>query len=77
MPHQLHDGGIKAVDAFKAQRNPKDFHIQNNNELCIAFLDLAKAFDTVSHKYLVAGLERYGTDKNFRDIVIRGSLNCV
>ena len=42
---------------------------KNRNPLCVAFLDLAKAFDTVSHKHLVAGLERFETDPHFIRIV--------
>jgi hypothetical protein len=42
---------------------------RNHKELHVTFLDLAKAFDTVSHKHIVAGLERYGTPTQFIDIV--------
>ncbi|KAK3592171.1 hypothetical protein CHS0354_000078 [Potamilus streckersoni] len=37
--------------------------------LCVALLDLAKAFDTVSHKHLVAGLERHDVNPQWINIV--------
>jgi hypothetical protein len=43
---------------------------RNHNQLHVAFLDLAKAFDTVSHKHLVAGLQRFRCPNQFIDIVI-------
>ncbi|VDI58124.1 Hypothetical predicted protein [Mytilus galloprovincialis] len=39
-------------------------------ELCVVLLDLAKAFDTVSHDHLRAGLERFGVDDWFIEIVV-------
>lgn len=42
---------------------------KNSNPLCVAFLDLAKAFDTVSHLHLVAGLERFQADSHFIEVV--------
>jgi hypothetical protein len=42
---------------------------RNHNQLHVAFLDLAKAFDTVSHKHLVAGLRRFRCPNQFIDIV--------
>lgn len=42
---------------------------KHGKPLCVTFLDLAKAFDTVSHKHLVAGLERFQADNHFIGIV--------
>jgi retron-type reverse transcriptase len=42
---------------------------RNHRELHVTFLDLAKAFDTVSHKHIVAGLQRFSTPTQFIDIV--------
>lgn len=38
-------------------------------QLCVTFLDLAKAFDTVSHKHFIAGLRRFGAPEHFVDVV--------
>lgn len=42
---------------------------KNRNPLCVAFLDLAKAFDTVSHKHITAGLQRFGACESFIEII--------
>lgn len=47
------------IEHAKKERNP----------LCVAFLDLAKAFDTVSHKHITAGLQRFGSCKHFNGII--------
>jgi len=44
---------------------------QDSKELAIVFLDLAKAFDTVSHDHLVKSLKRFGVDMKFIDIVVQ------
>jgi hypothetical protein len=37
--------------------------------IAVCFLDLAKAFDTVSHKHVLAGLKRFGASKHVTRIV--------
>ncbi|CAC5401991.1 unnamed protein product [Mytilus coruscus] len=39
-------------------------------DISVVLLDLAKAFDTVSHYHLRAGLERFGVDDWFIEIVV-------
>jgi hypothetical protein len=41
-----------------------------NKPISIAFLDLAKAFDTVSHHHIVRGLERFGVHPHLVGIVV-------
>ncbi len=41
----------------------------NREPICITFLDLAAAFDTVSHKHLSEGLRRFGCGEEFVKIV--------
>jgi hypothetical protein len=36
----------------------------------VVFLDLAKAFDTVSHKHINEGLKRFRVNRHFIDVVI-------
>lgn len=42
---------------------------RERRQLCVTFLDLAKAFDTVSHKHFIAGLRRFGSPEHFIDVV--------
>ena len=42
---------------------------KKRNPLCVVFLDLAKAFDTVSHKHIKAGLKTFGACNHFIQIV--------
>lgn len=42
-----------------------DMAKEEKKELAVAFLDLAKAFDTVSHYHVTAALERFKVDKHF------------
>jgi hypothetical protein len=42
---------------------------RKHKELHVTFLDLAKAFNTVSHRHIVAGVDRFGTPTQFIDIV--------
>ena len=42
---------------------------KNRNPLVVTFLDLAKAFDTVSHKHITVGLRRFGASNVFIKIV--------
>ena len=41
---------------------------KNRNPLCVAFLDIAKAFDTVSRKHITAGLQRFGACVKFIEV---------
>lgn len=43
---------------------------RNRNTIVVAFLDLAKAFDTVSHKHIIAGLQRFQADTGFINTVL-------
>ena len=42
---------------------------RRNKPIAVCFLDLAKAFDTVSHKHVLAGLTRFGASKQVTRIV--------
>lgn len=42
---------------------------RRSRPIAVCFLDLAKAFDTVSHKHVLAGLERFGASKHVTRIV--------
>lgn len=42
----------------------------NRRSLCITFLDLAKAFNTVSHKHIIAGLRQLRMVEHFVNMVI-------
>lgn len=42
---------------------------RNRKSLCVVLLDLAKAFDTVSHRHIQAGLERFGVGQHFVQVV--------
>ncbi|XP_065448199.1 cGMP-inhibited 3',5'-cyclic phosphodiesterase 3B isoform X1 [Chrysemys picta bellii] len=42
---------------------------RNGNEIAIVFVDLAKAFDSVGHGHIIAGLRRFGIDEHFIDII--------
>jgi hypothetical protein len=42
---------------------------QNRKTVRVTFLDLAKAFDTVSHKHIEAGLERFACPLQFMEVV--------
>jgi hypothetical protein len=42
---------------------------RRNKPIGVCFLDLAKAFDTVSHKHVLAGLTRFGASKHVTRIV--------
>jgi hypothetical protein len=44
---------------------------QHSKELAMVFLDMAKAFDTVSHDHLVKSLQRFGVDVEFIGLVIQ------
>ena len=49
-------------DAIKKQKEKK-------GNLAVAFLDLAKAFDTVSHDLIAKGLERFSIPLQFRNVI--------
>ncbi|KAG6931535.1 hypothetical protein G0U57_001390, partial [Chelydra serpentina] len=42
---------------------------KNSDEIAIVFIDLAKAFDSVGHGHILAGLKRLGIDNHFIDVV--------
>jgi retron-type reverse transcriptase len=42
----------------------------NRKRLRVVFLDLAKAFDTVSHEHISEGLKRFRVDSHFIDAVV-------
>lgn len=46
------------------------YAIKHRKPLSMVLLDLAKAFDTVSHKHIVAALERFAIDEHFIDVVV-------
>ena len=43
---------------------------RNRKRLSVVFLDLAKAFDTVSHKHISEGLKRFRVNSHFIDAVV-------
>ncbi|NXQ64912.1 POLR protein, partial [Anthoscopus minutus] len=47
-------------------RNAKKEH----REIAILFLDIAKAFDTVSHQHIVTGLERRRVDPHIINLIM-------
>lgn len=44
-------------------------HAKKIMNLCVTFLDLAKAFDTVSHRHIVAGLRRFQASEQFVEMI--------
>jgi len=42
----------------------------NRKRLSVVLLDLAKAFDTVSHKHINEGLKRFGVNSHFIEAVV-------
>lgn len=52
--------GMSTVDAIYSLMNRITENLDNGNVCMTVFLDLAKAFDTVSHDILLDVLERYG-----------------
>ena len=43
--------------------------LDNNNSVCVIFLDLAKAFDTCNHKILLFKLDQYGIRGVANDVI--------
>lgn len=42
---------------------------KERRQLCVTFLDLAKALDTVSHKHFIAGMRRFRSPEHFIDVI--------
>ena len=56
-------------NGFMLQRIQKHAK-QNRKRLSVVFLDLAKAFDTVSHKHIQEGLKRFCINEHFIETVV-------
>jgi hypothetical protein len=57
-------------NGFLLQRIQKHAKRNRQKKLSVVFLDLAKAFDTISHKHISEGLKRFGVDSHFIDAVV-------
>jgi hypothetical protein len=68
-PRQRVEAPGCSENGFLLQRIQKHAK-RNRKRLSVVFLDLAKAFDTVSHKHIQQGLKRFCVNNHFIETVV-------
>ena len=60
---------VSTIDAIGYCTETITYHINNNNFITAALLDLSKAFDTINHKILLHKLHELGFSKNALNLI--------